>query len=158
MYINVSGSINGDYSSFTREINSETKKDTSNHTHDLEESIETETEENKETEDDEAMTTTNAPSSKYERAYIKKSTEYSIYYMFDEDTKEVVYFSTNDTGYMSGSYTGDFSTGVTISWDEWDEIFTHSDGTKAILKDGNGFEWEFVECDVLIAQKVLDSM
>lgn len=158
MYINVSGSINGDYSSFTREIIGETKEDTSEHAHDSEENIETEAEENEQTENNEDTTTTNAPSSKYERAYVRKFTEYSIYYMFDEDTKEVVYFSTNDTGYMSGSYTGDFSTGVTISWDEWDEIFIHSNGTKAILKDGNGFEWEFVECDVLIGQKVLDSM
>ena len=79
--------------------------------------------------------------------------------MFDEDSKKVVYFGTNDTYVMKGSYSGSFSSGVTISWDDgWDEKFTHSGGNSATLIDGNGFDWEYKVCDVEDAQEVLDDL
>ena len=103
--------------------------------------------------------TTTAPSSEYEKAYIREMSNYSLYMMFDEDSKKVVYFGTNDTYVMKGSYSGSFSSGVTISWDDgWDEKFTHSGGNSATLIDGNGFDWEYKVCDVEDAQEVLDDL
>lgn len=60
---------------------------------------------------------------------------------------------------MEGAYTGSFSSGVTISWDDgWDEKFKHSSGSTATLIDGNGFDWDYKVCDVDEAQKVLDGL
>lgn len=98
-------------------------------------------------------------SSVYEKAYIRKFSSYSLYMMFDEDTKEVVYFGTNDASVMKGTYSGSFSNGVTISWDAgWKEKFSHSGGNSATLRDGNGFDWEYKVCNVESAQKILDSL
>lgn len=100
------------------------------------------------------------PASEYEKAYIRDMSNYDLYYMFDTDTKKVVYFGTNDTYIENGTYTGDFATGVTINWShgEWTEKFTHSSGSKATLIDGNGFDWEYKVCDVAAAQKELDKL
>ncbi len=99
------------------------------------------------------------PSSEYEKAYIRKMSNYSLYIMFDKDTKNVVYFGTNDTYVMKGSYSGSFSSGVTISWDDgWDEKLKHANGSTATLTDGNGFEWEYKVCDVDDAQEILDDL
>lgn len=100
------------------------------------------------------------PASEYEKAYIRDMSNYDLYYMFDTDTKKVVYFGTNDTYIENGTYTGDLVTGVTINWShgEWTEKFTHSSGSKATLIDGNGFDWEYKVCDVATAQKELDKL
>lgn len=100
------------------------------------------------------------PASEYEKAYIRDMSNYDLYYMFDTDTKTVVYFGTNDTYIEKGTYTGDFATGVTITWShgEWTEKFTHKSGNTATLIDGNGWDWEYKVCDVEKAQKVLDSL
>ena len=100
------------------------------------------------------------PASEYEKAYIRDMSNYDLYYMFDTDTKKVVYFGTNDTYIEKGTYTGDFATGVTINWShgEWTEKFTHSSGSKATLIDGNGFDWDYKVCDVVVAQKELDKL
>ena len=98
--------------------------------------------------------------SEYEKAYIRDMSNYDLYYMFDTDTKTVVYFGTNDTYLERGTYTGDFSTGVTITWGhaEWTEKFTHKGGNYAVLIDGSGWDWEYQVCDISKAQKVLDSL
>lgn len=69
-------------------------------------------------------------------------------------------FGTNDTYIEKGTYTGDFATGVTITWShgEWTEKFTHKSGNSATLIDGNGWDWEYKVCDIAKAQKVLDGL
>lgn len=100
-----------------------------------------------------------APFSEYEKAYIRKMSNYSLYIMFDEDGKKVVSFSTNDTYVMKGTYSGSFSSGVTISWDDgWNEKFKHSSGNVATLTDGNGYDWDYKVCEVYDAQEVLDDL
>ena len=101
------------------------------------------------------------PASEYELAFIRDLSNYDLYYMFDTDTKKVVYFGTNDTYIEKGTYTGDFSSGIIINWShgEWTEKFVNKNGsTSAMLTDGNGFEWKFEKCEVSKAQKVLDSL
>lgn len=100
------------------------------------------------------------PASEYEKAYIRDMSNYDLYYMFDTDTKTVVYFGTNDTYIEKGTYTGDFTTGVTINWShgEWTEKFTHKSGNYATMIDGNGWDWEYKVCDVEKAQNVLDGL
>lgn len=100
------------------------------------------------------------PESEYDKAYVRELSTYDLYYMFDTDTKTVVYFGTNDTYIERGTYTGDFSTGVTITWShgEWTEKFTHKNGNHATLIDGNGWDWEFKVCDVGTAQRVLNGL
>lgn len=99
--------------------------------------------------------------SEYEKAFVRAMSNYSLYYMFDTDNKTVVYFGTNDTYIEKGTYTGEFSSGVTINWShgEWTEKFTNKDGSNdATLVDGNGFDWEYKVCSVADAQKVLDDL
>lgn len=100
------------------------------------------------------------PESEYEKAYIRDMSNYDLYYMFDTDTKKVVHFGTNDTYIERGTYTGNFSTGVIITWShgEWTEKFTHKSGNHATLIDGNGWDWEYKVCDVGNAQRILDGL
>lgn len=100
------------------------------------------------------------PDSEYEKAYIRELNGYDLYYMFDTDTKKVVYFGTNDTYVEEGTYSGDFATGVTITWShgQWTEKFTHSSGSYATLIDGSDWDWEYKVCDVGEAQEVLDGL
>ena len=73
--------------------------------------------------------------------------------------KEKIGSKFDTTKVMEGAYTGSFSSGVTISWDDgWDEKFKHSSGSTATLIDGNGFDWDYKVCDVDEAQKVLDGL
>lgn len=111
-------------------------------------------------EETEESTVPNEPESEYEKAYIRDMSNYDLYYMFDTDAKTVVYFGTNDTYIDRGTYTGDFSTGVTITWShgEWTEKFTHKSGNYATLIDGNGLDWEYKVCDAGTAQKILDGL
>ena len=99
--------------------------------------------------------------SDYEIAFVRRMQEYSLYYMFDTDTNQVAYFSTDDTSIDYGTYWGDFSTGVIIRWNhgQWTEMFTYSgNGNAATLVDGNGFEWEYVKTDLINAQKQMDDL
>lgn len=103
------------------------------------------------------------PVSEYELAFIRDMSNYDLYFMFDKDTKEVAYFGTNDSGVMKTKYTGNFSKGVDIDWDNyqegWHDTFIYKDGsTVATYIDGNGFEWEYKKCDLKKAQSVLDSL
>lgn len=98
--------------------------------------------------------------SEYEKAFVRELNGYNLYYMFDTDDNKVIYFGTNDTYIDRGTYEGSFSSGVTIEWShgEWKEKFIHTGGSKAVLVDGNGFEWEYKTCDVSDAQVVLSGM
>lgn len=100
------------------------------------------------------------PKSEYEKAYIRDMSDYDLYYMFDTETKSVVFFGTNDTYVEKGTYTGDFSTGVTITWShgQWTESFTHKSGKTATLVDGSGWDWKYKVCDVEKAQNVLNGL
>ncbi len=102
--------------------------------------------------------------SKYEKAFVHKANEYDLYYMFDTDEKTMVYFGT-DTGSMEGIYSGDFASGVTMTWelggDTWTEKFIYKEGSNtATWIDYYGIEYpdEFEVCDVETAQKILDSL
>lgn len=101
------------------------------------------------------------PVSEYEKAFMRDMSSYDLYYMFDTDTKKVIFFGTNDTYIERGTYSGDFNSGVTINWShgEWKEKFVNkNDKNSATLTDGNGLEWKYEKCDVSEAQKVLDSL
>ena len=50
------------------------------------------------------------PVSKYEYAFIRDLSNYDIYFLFDVDTNEYIYFTTNDTYIEVGQYSGDLST------------------------------------------------
>lgn len=171
MYVSVTGSLNEEYDSYTRKLTDREKKAGCNNEEktttpkSVKEPVTTEPP----TTTSEPITTLESttlekstesePSSNYEKAYIRDMSNYDLYIMFDEDTKEVVYFGTNDTYVMKGTYSGKFSRGVSISWnDGWDEKFTHSSGNKATLVDGNGFDWEYKVCNVDNAQEVLDDL
>lgn len=100
-------------------------------------------------------------SSKYEKAFIRDLPEYDLYFLFDTDTKEAIYFSTSDGYVMNGIYSGEFSTGIDINWvnDGWHEKFTYKEGeTTAILVDGNGFNWEYETCNVSEAERILNNL
>lgn len=101
------------------------------------------------------------PDSEYEKAFVRKLNNYSLYYMFDTDTKQVVTFGTQDTYVDKGTYSGDFNSGVTIKWNhgEWTEKFSQPDGSSyATLTDGNGFDWPYKVCDIMDAQKILNEL
>ena len=101
------------------------------------------------------------PDSEYEKAFVRKLSNYSLYYMFDTDTKQVVTFSTQDTYVDKGTYSGDFNSGVTIKWNhgEWTEKFSQSDGSSyAVMIDGNGFDWSYQVCDIMEAQEILNEL
>lgn len=101
------------------------------------------------------------PNSEYEKAFVRKLSNYSLYYMFDTDTKQVVTFGTQDTYVDKGTYSGDFNSGVTIKWNhgEWTENFSQSDGSSyAVMIDGNGFEWSYQVCDIMEAQEILNEL
>lgn len=107
------------------------------------------------------QTTPVKPTSEYEKAFVRAMSNYSLYYMFDTDTNAVVYFSSHDTFVDNGTYSGEFSSGVTITWDhgEWTETFTNKSGSNdATMIDGNGFDWEYKVCSVEDAQKILDGI
>lgn len=109
-------------------------------------------------------TTTEAPEpefvSEYEKAFVRDMSNYDLYFMFDEDTNTVVYFGTDDTYVMEGTYLGTFSSGIDINWVDagYHETFTYSGSGDAILTDYNGFDWEYEKCDIETAQNVLDGL
>ena len=98
------------------------------------------------------------PVSKYEKAFVRQMNSYSLYYLFDIDNNDVVFFGTNDTYIENGSYEGEFDSGVTINWShgEWTEKFIYlSNDSNATLIDGNGFEWVYQLCEVSDAENAL---
>jgi hypothetical protein len=98
--------------------------------------------------------------SEYEKAFVRKSSGYSLYYMFDMDVNEVITFVTTDSSIMSGIFSGDFSNGIDMDWgDGWHETFYQESGSStATLIDIDGFDWQFEEIDIETAQAALDSV
>ena len=163
VYIDITGSINGDYSNYKR---SGVAAESTSSSEKVEETPSSSTSSSAETTTSISTTTPAVTEpqtvSEYEKTFVRDLSNYDIYYMFDEDNNTVIYFSTNDTFIMKGTYSGDFSTGVTIDFtaygDGWYEKLTNKSGKKATLIDGNGLDWEYEVCDVSQAQKVLDNL
>lgn len=90
-----------------------------------------------------------SPGTVYDYAYECDLGEYSVYYMFDNDSKTVKYFSSNDTGVLNGTYTGDLDSGITITYyydgSSWNEYFVFSGKNceRGVLTDGNGLTFDF---------------
>ena len=90
-----------------------------------------------------------SPGTVYDYAYERDLGEYSVYYMFDNDSKTVKYFSSNDTGVLNGTYTGDLDSGITITYyydgSSWNEYFVFSGKNfeRGVLTDGNGLTFDF---------------
>ena len=102
---------------------------------------------------------TEAVESEYELAFVSRLSDYNLYFMFDTDTQTVVQIGTDDTYLYRGTYTGEFSTGVTMTWDhgEWTDEFTYRGGaSKATYTDGYGVDWEYSVADIGTAQQLLD--
>lgn len=107
----------------------------------------------------EVTVTTTTQVKSVKKAFVRDMSEYDLYYLFDEDNKSVVYFSYEQGFADKGTYTGDFSTGVLITWDhgEFTDSFRHNKYSSiGYLIDANGFEWEYWTCDADKAQQVLD--
>lgn len=102
-----------------------------------------------------------AEESVYEFAYKKAGPEYTLYYLIDTDEKVVRYFSTNDTGVLVGTYTGDLIEGIDILYTggnmhEQIQFENASDDSSIILTDPAGFEWTFSKTSVSEAEEILN--
>ena len=100
--------------------------------------------------------------SKYDFAYARKFSEYSIYMLFDIEDKIVREFVTNDTGVMVGTIKGSLSKGISIHYNYdggWDETFKlkNKNQSTAILIDNDGFELDYVQVPVEEAENILNS-
>ena len=164
VYINITGSLNEDYSGYKRKDNNEAKQTIPPETN-------AKTTTNSQTTSEIKTTTVNTTgatedtaseiSSEYEKAFIRELSNYNLYFMFDTDNNEVIYFGTNDTYIMKGIYSGSFSSGLDVNWvnDGWHETFKNPNGSNyATLVDGNGYDWEYKVCDVATAKEVLDNL
>lgn len=100
--------------------------------------------------------------SDYDFAYARKFSDYSIYMLFDNESKTVRSFSTSDKGVLVGSMKGDLKSGITIQYKydgQWEEVFRQKPGsqTEAILIDDDGFDWAFEQVPVEEAEAILNS-
>ena len=64
--------------------------------------------------------------------------------LLDEDTKDILWFSTNDTSVLKGSYTGTINSGWKINYsyggESWNETLIKTSEKTATLIDNDGFE------------------
>lgn len=177
MHIYISGSIKKDYSSYIakeekennskKENKKESKKENSiidNKKNDPTSAEDTEIDEAADEEDKDIDSSIDDEKvepvkTEYEKAYVRKMSNYSIYMMFDVDTKKVIYFVTNDTSVMKGSYSGNFKKGVIINWDEGSqEGIVDTGNGNAKMIDAYGADWDYRICDVEDAQRTLNSL
>jgi len=177
MHVYISGSINKDYSSYItkdekennskKENKKESKKENSiidNKKNDTTSAEDTKIDKTVDEEDEDIDSSLDDEKvepvkTEYEKAYVRKMSNYSIYMMFDVDTKKVIYFATNDTSVMKGSYSGNFKKGVIINWDEGfqEEIVDTGNGNAKVI-DAYGADWDYRICDVEDAQRTLNSL
>ena len=54
----------------------------------------------------------------YDLAYMISNTEYTVYYLIDQDGHTVCNFSTGDTSVLEASYTGELNEGIDVSYSE----------------------------------------
>lgn len=96
--------------------------------------------------------------SKYDYAFIRPLSNYSVYMIFDEDAHVVKYYTSDDHSILSGKYTGSVNTEAKITYKdggvEWTEKF-QKNGKTGILIDDDGFDWAFQEASVEAAEAVL---
>lgn len=95
----------------------------------------------------------------YEFAFVRDATEYSMYYLIDEDTNTVRSFSTNDTGVLVGTYTGNLIDGIQISYygGKMNETLTLISGSSesAYLTDSFGSKFTYNSTNVSDAEGYL---
>lgn len=96
----------------------------------------------------------------YDLAYILENKSYDIYYLFDLDSRTVINFSTAGYATVSGTYTGDFTQGITIIYfDGLQEQVRYqdtNDDSSMILTDSSEFEWIFFKTDVVEAEYLIN--
>lgn len=97
----------------------------------------------------------------YELAYEKKGPEYSIFLLIDEDAKIVRNFSSHDMGVLVGTYKGDFSKEANVHYKGGDmhnflRFGAEDDNSTLMLKDMDGFEYEYIRTEVSEAIEVLN--
>ncbi len=99
----------------------------------------------------------------YERAFQCAGSQGVDYIMFDTDHKTVVFFSSVGTDKKTGTYVGEFSSGLVISWDkaavDQTDQFTYQEGTaSATLKAHDGTISTFTISDVQEDTAILNSL
>ena len=104
-----------------------------------------------------------AAASKYEYAYVRRMSNYSVYYLIDLDEMTATYFGTNDSGSMIASCSGDLENGLTIDFSDYGyteqlQFKRSGDDSVAVLIDANGLDWEYTKTDVFDAEAVLASV
>ncbi len=100
-----------------------------------------------------------AESPVYEYAYVRTLPDYAIYYLFDLETRTVRQFKTNEASVLVGTFTGDLSTDLVISYHrDWHEHFrlaVPGDEGLAVLTDFSGFSYEYTKADPAAAAAIL---
>ena len=101
--------------------------------------------------------------SKYEYAYVRRLSNYDLYYLIDLDEMTATSFGTNDSSVMVLPCSGDLESGLTIDYvdDGFQEHLrfkTSGNDTVAILTDAFGSEWEYTKTDAAQAEAVLASV
>lgn len=97
----------------------------------------------------------------YEYAFVLRNSNGYIYYLFDMDSSTARYFTATDTSVTTGTFTGELTSGLTVSFDvgdgsPWSEKFKYPGaGKKAVMTDHSGFDFEFEVCEVSEAEEVL---
>ncbi|MGI6686857.1 MAG: DUF4839 domain-containing protein [Christensenellales bacterium] len=99
---------------------------------------------------------------KYDFAYARKFSEYTIYMLFDIEGKIVRNFTTNDTSVMVGKIEGDLSKGISIHYNYdggWDETFKlkNKNQKTGVLIDNDGFDWNFEQVSVEEVEIILNT-
>jgi hypothetical protein len=97
--------------------------------------------------------------SKYEYAYVRRMSNYDIYYLIDLDEMTATNFTTID-GPMVLLCTGDLENGLTVNYvnDGFQEHLkykTPGSDKVLVLIDANGFDWEYTKANVKEAEAAL---
>ena len=94
--------------------------------------------------------------SPFEYAFVRRMSNYDLYYLFDEDAHTALYFATNDSSVSAWRYTGSFDTFLTVDiGDGYYDLFYLRNETKAILHDSFDFEWDYAPADTAEAEAAL---
>ena len=96
----------------------------------------------------------------YDLAYQRKGQEYSLYLLIDTDSKLVKNFGTSDKGVLVGKYKGDLKKEADVHYiggnmHDYLRFSTEDSTNTLIMKDMDGFEWEWLQVDVASAVEIL---